>query len=513
MSHTKEEIALAVLISVVAVTGYMFVVSGQLAGFSDDSATYLIMADVLSPFADIPESFLSSFEYFYLPPGFAFVLAALGGGIRTGHLLVLMELLLALYVLYRYFSRITDPGTALLTLAIFISLPGLWIEMLKIMPENQYILLSAVILLLFSHTRQDAYCHKQLSLIFLMMATLIMTRTIGITLLPALILWYLVKNRSALIRIDFYVASLWLVIPLAGWYLFKPEIQHSYFSDLIRTQNDSSLFLYFVERISNNCVAIYKAWLQNIILFSENQNIERILICIIFGISFFIGWYKNKYEIHNLYLMFYLFLLLIWPYPNEMERFLYPAMPFMIINFLSGIKEIGYNDKLKIKISSVASAIFILVLTLPALIHIYNRNQLGLYQYGQNITNVVELYTIPSLNEAIATALIWNKIQAEMRDMQRDFDEDARFISAKPQFFTYLSGYYAEFMPDTENVNINELLNYIEDLKVTHIIILPFIHEYESLIDRLTSYIANKIVVKYSAGAKTQNIITIFIMQ
>ncbi len=120
----------------------------------------------------------------------------------------------------------------------------------------------------------------------------------------------------------------------------------------------------------------------------------------------------------------------------------------------------------------------ILCLTFPSLSHIAKRYKLGVNQYGENISNIIELYEIENTSEAIAASLIIEKNIETIRLSSDIFNKDDKVLSVKPQLFTYLSGIYAEELPRINGGLPDEhlfslWLTYINQTNATHILLLP----------------------------------------
>jgi hypothetical protein len=466
------------VILIVGVLGYEFAVSDRLAGFSDDSATYLIMADVFSPYSNTPENFIRSYQNHYLPPGFAWVLAIFGGSssIAISHSIVLSECLLTLIFCYLFFRNILGPLKAVYPLVLFVCIPGMWIQMLKIMSEHQYMAITIGFLYLIQYVIQKEVLKKEwFFAIGLILSFLILTRSIGISMAIAYFIWRSLSNRHKNCLNEFIITLVGILIPQILWFIIKPDIGHSYIDDIIAFQNSNSPFITLVETVYGNISALYNGWRTNLILIHQEGDIFREIIIGVAALLAIIGWMTRFKQLDALYVTFYIAILTIWPYPYEMDRFIYPVMPLLLLYILLCVKRMFEQFNPRIVLPATSFCI-VLVLTGPALAHIVDRYKLGQEQYGENITNVIELYELPDISEAVTTALIWNKDQMFMESLSTYFREDDKVLTIKPHFFTYLSGVYAEMHgsggDSSPDIGYEDLIAEIKKANFTHILLL-----------------------------------------
>src|SRR6185295_17153723 len=102
-----------------------------LAGFADDSVSYLVMAQVFSPYRDASQAVLAAFsrEAFY-PPLFPAVLALAGAAhdIAWAHVLTALILAASLPVAYVLgVLWLEDRRAAALAVMCVVLLPALWV--------------------------------------------------------------------------------------------------------------------------------------------------------------------------------------------------------------------------------------------------------------------------------------------------------------------------------------------------------------------------------------------------
>jgi hypothetical protein len=505
-----------ITVLLVGIVAYGFGVSNRLAGFSDDSATYLIMANYFSPFTETPESLIRAYQNVFLPPGFPIVLAFFGGAesIYISHVIVISEVLLAIAICYFLFKKTLGPGIAIYPLLIFITLPGMWIELLKIMSENQYMLLTFGFLCFVEFRKNNPLSKAANSFITgLFLSFILLTRDIGYSMLIAYLIWLMHSEKTAVIKKDFIYLVVGLVIPLVLWTGVKPDSMHSYADDFLLFQQSSSPIVTLFTTITDNIYALHQAWLTNLVLFTLDNDITREIIIFISLLLVLAGWVGRIKKLDGLYVLIYVAVLLLWPYTSEMNRFIYPIMPLLLMYFLLGIKTIRVINNSRYLIP-VISIVFILLITTPALFFIAKRHQLGSDIYHEDVTNIIELYKNPSVYDAFRTALIWNHTHASMKTLATYFGKNDRILAVKPTFFTYLTGIYAEKLPRDSGYKFDEWISTVKSTGATHLFVstvtIPANPNGTKIISKLSYYAEEVMIETYNLNDQEIPIMAIY---
>jgi F0F1-type ATP synthase membrane subunit c/vacuolar-type H+-ATPase subunit K len=445
-----------------------FSISDHLAGFSDDSATYLIMAGNLSPYDDVPESHRLSYHYDHLPPGFHVLAAVLGihPNIELLHALILFELVIALVLFSLLCKSLLPRNQYLIPVIMFAMSPGLWMEMLRITSEHQYMLLSlAVILMLHKYPRSNV---STLFVIALLVGLAILTRTIGISLLMAFFVHMLIRDKTKSAHRTFLILFACL-IPAAIWNATKPDITYSYISDLMDTYSKLELYQIFL-MIGSSMEALGNAWIQNIALRPEAINKFQLIMAITLGLFIIPGLIIRKGSPETLYILFYLGIAVIWPYSDEMPRFLYPVMPFLILYAYTGLT--GAFNALNWGIARFPAIVaIILSIYVPSTLAIYERYKIGYDAAKTQVTYIPELYTIHSSDKAVSTAVSWHETLNFMESLKPIHEGYGLTLTIKPQFLTFLSDIYAEKIPLYERRYEKEYFEYIYQQNARHLLI------------------------------------------
>ena len=474
-----EYLILGFIIITVGYIGYCFSVSDLLSGFSDDSGTYLVMASVFSPFQTPPVNILHSYEYHHLPPGFPFVLALFGAShsVYLSHCIVLIQVLLSVFLYYLFARSLLDPCKAFIVLIMFVCTPIFWVQMLKVMSEYQYILLTITALLLIH--RNETNLNKNIMYLIILgiiFSACVLTRSIGISLVIAYFVYIILNPNYNNYRYHISGILAGFLPLLLIWQYLKPDKTHSYLNDLFKFIENKDPLFSLTEKINENIFSLLDGLASNLVLFYIDKNVYMQVLFVIFISVSIVGWMGRLKCIDGLYVLFYLLILLLWPYPYEMDRFIFPIFPFLIFYFFYAIHCYSINSSYS-SIPLYSGVVLILLITIPALLHIVNRHNTGENQYGEDITNIVELYELEDEARAISTAIIWNQDLKLFKSLKNKFDENDKLLVIKPQLITYLTNVYAEKLPRIigERPNrklLNRWINEINETGATHLMLL-----------------------------------------
>lgn len=431
-----------------------FAISGQLSGFADDGPIYLIMAQVFAGNAANDGVMTAAYAYRALPPGFPLLLSVLPGDVViNAHRLIVLELCAALVLLYGFYLHLCARAWhAAVLLLIFCSLPGVWLELLKIMAENQYLLLSLAILLLAKRNNND---WRRQALIGLLLAALILTRSIGITLLAAYVIRLAFsRDRQLLATRPLAALVIALLLPITTWILLRPDANVSYARDLIQLLTMDSPIAAVQTNVRNMAIGAVSGWAHHFLLFWQDNTSPNVLLVLALGLLAMVGWGLRWRELDAIYVACYGVVLMLWPYPEEADRFIYPLLPLFLLYAYLALRRLTKKWRF-----ANAPILILFGLSLassaPASSFLYLRYQSA---YGENaiLRPMLVYYRDPSLFQAIRAA----KGERYYMDLFRRLDFETlcpgKVLTLKPQLFTLLSGVYAENLPKALKTSADE---------------------------------------------------------
>lgn len=252
----------------------------------------------------------------------------------------------------------------------------------RVASETAYLLFSILALISLSIYQEKKNLSRYLFISAVLLVICILTRSIGILLLPAIAVSWIIRREFTKV---FLLVSL-VILLLSPWLLLAKQTggggTSRYLTDMIvqYTNIDSaaekSLAKALVNRAKENAQLIVSKEIPRII-FSlsasstvlENQTLNllsypiRLFISLLVILSILASlWPKPK--ITTFYLVFYLGLLLVWPW--EPSRFLIPIIPFLCLAFFNSLEKLldSLATKLQIKNGLATNLINILVILL-----------------------------------------------------------------------------------------------------------------------------------------------------
>ncbi|MSR13147.1 MAG: hypothetical protein EXR86_00970 [Gammaproteobacteria bacterium] len=323
---------LAWMLTLLAIAAWYFpfTASARFAGFMADDALYLLMADFFSPFhpREPVLTYLRSMSH--LPPFYSVVLGFLGAGstrIAFAHVIQTTLMLAALHQITRLAEDILqDRTTALLLLGGFALAPATLLFSTEIWSEFLYLLCATTSILCLSRGNARARCWLAAA-VFAGLAAI--TRGSGIALIGALLITAGIRKRQLFLPVA-GVALLPLIVVASA--RFGGSIDYL---GIFRRKVGDPVVL--GEVLVTNATAIASGLLRS---FALAPSLGLQLCGSVFGLAAMMGFYKRlgRCEFDGFYVIAYLGLILIWPFPEVVYRLVYPIVPLLMIYACDGVK-------------------------------------------------------------------------------------------------------------------------------------------------------------------------------
>ena len=136
----------------------------------------------------------------------------------------------------------------------------------------------------------------------------------------------------------------------------------------------------------------------------------------------------KQLQFDAIYILFYLFILLIWPHPTHSIRFIYPVLCILIMYaFYALYFFIKHVDRANALLSM--AMLLVLIAVLPTLSYTWNRYQTG-KPWGYH--HIVDFYYIPDLAKAKRAAGILLAMFWEMKNLGEITEPDAVIMYFQP---------------------------------------------------------------------------------
>ena len=318
-------------IVVVTLASFLFLwlaVRADFIGNISDAAIYLALADNYSLYREpTHDLFVNLLKQYQFPPLFPLVLGLLGGGSDAptasyvANVLILALSVGAFYVWLR--AAALSRAEAFALVVILTLLPSTLLMSMGIQSEPLYLLLVLCALILIERRPQTTWLWFVAALI-IGAATLV--RSAGITAIAAFVLAWMVRaDRPRAWLVPFAALA-----PPLLWQLFKYllEFEQGYVGSVMQDSLVATIdFVKAQTRV--NTIALGDALVRSFDLYGR-RHVQ--LSTMVLGGLFVLGWgaRMRRLEFDALYVLFYLTLIIVWPYPNHMRRFLFVVFPLFL---------------------------------------------------------------------------------------------------------------------------------------------------------------------------------------
>jgi len=287
-----------------------------------DGPRYMMMADHYAAYRRPDPVYAAMAMSSHLPPLYPMTLAWTGAAddLYRAHLVTNLFLLLGLGAWTWWLLRkgATLEQAALLML-LFAVLPGTLLTGLLIQSEYLYLFLSLLALGLMAACRQGAK-PEILYAAALAVGAASLTRTIGLCLLPALLL----SARHGTWR-SYAMAAALAVCPALAWHL----VHHSptSYGDQLQAMYGAHPWETLLKQVGAELPALRHGFAENLLHDPSWAPLADLLGLLCLGCTLVRA---ARLEEDGIYLCAYLAVLAAWPFPEEAMRFLWPVLPLLL---------------------------------------------------------------------------------------------------------------------------------------------------------------------------------------
>lgn len=443
-------IVAGVLTLAFAVACAQFVRQPTLATFADDSVSYLVMAQVFSPWQPAASAVRAALpmEALY-PPLFPLVLALAGAAHDIAWAHVLMALILAASLPAAYFlgcKWLGNHGSAVGAVAAIALLPALWINAKGILSEPLFCILLLAVLLALESER------KRLRLLALLMAGLLLTRAAALAPIVAYAAWAFTRGGQDLrSRARNAIPAVVAIAAYAAWMLVSPaETGDSYARILsdnaARFGAAADPWSVLGASLERQMTAIGEGWLGSLLVFWVEGRPVRTVLAGAVGVLALAGLALRVIagKPDGWMIAAYLLTFLVWPFYDQMGRFLFPVIPVLLLYaFLAAGKALA-SARRPAALGHGLIAALVLSLTLPALGFIYQRAS-----SGSAFSTITDWYRTPALKEAQARAQVHLDLFSDMEAIRSLTRAEDRVMWVMPGYIALLADRRGVRAPDS----------------------------------------------------------------
>jgi 4-amino-4-deoxy-L-arabinose transferase-like glycosyltransferase len=449
---TRANAALALLAAAAAGLAVAFTWQAGLASLYDDSVFYLMMAQALSPFGQASAAVLDAAPFDTYPP-FLPLLLALGGGAfdwRVAHAIVAACFGASVFLLGRHARLVT--GSAALGFAaalVYACLPGAWLNVKGILSEFPYMALSFGALAFYEGTRARAPSNARGIGLGLLLAALLLTRTVGVALIAAIAAceawrWWRDRDLRRLAQLA-AIAGLPAAIALA-WIVLRPSSgQDAYAEFGARVANAAAGggLDWAVSMARANASALVDAWLNALLIFWGEWWKPKFLLAALIGMAGLgaMLWRALRAEVDGLYFAAFLAIVLAWPFPGQMFRLALPVIPLALVGALWAWQRLLARYQPDFAQRAPWAAVLPLALCVPPVVfYIYERARTPEESaVDWRKADIAEFYRVPSGPAAAANAVAQIEVFRDLARVREATPEGARVLWYSPAYVALLA--------------------------------------------------------------------------
>jgi len=446
------EYAVALVTIVFAYACAVFVWQPTLATFADDSVSYLVMAQVFSPWQPAAPAVAAAFarEAFY-PPLFPAVLALAGAAHQIAWAHVLTALLLAAWLPLVYLVGVRwldDRRAAAVAVLCVALLPSLWVNAKGILSEPLFGLL---LLATFCVLEAGDRLRGRLVMLALLMAALASTRSAALPVIAVYALWVVTRRGVApAMKLRELVPVLAAFAAYGLWVLLRPAATEDNYARIALANSGaffSSPFATAGASLLRQANAMAEGWIGSLLLYWVEGRPVRLLLAGAVGVLALAGMALRVRDGRpdGWMVAGYLATLLAWPFYDQMGRFLFPILPVLLLYaFVASatlVRALGRPPALGAGVLSL----LLLSLTVPALAFIQQRSAAA-----GPFREIVDWYRTPGLDQARARAQVQLDLFADMEEIRKLTAAGDRVMWVAPAYLALLADRRGIAAPDRE---------------------------------------------------------------
>ncbi|MFV2058001.1 MAG: hypothetical protein ACC707_16165, partial [Thiohalomonadales bacterium] len=468
-----QRIDMACLLAIVLITlvAVRFVWTDTLGAYSDDSVSYVIMAQAMSPYFDTSAVIVEAATLERYPPLFSLVLALSGvsHSYLASHIMVALTLGAVLVLFYLFSIQLLDNRLLAFMLTLLFALtPSVWLNLLGILSENLYLALSLYFLLVFvkneptdnkplNHQLENAQYYLFSALLSLVM----LSRTLGISLVAAYATHYIIthKHVRSLVNWRFLLPVLAPLLAAVSWsWLHDSTSQDLYATDVNSLftrifQSDAPL-KYIADTIAPQVISINMTWATSFLLYWTDEFQATYIIVALFGVCVLagIGLRLKENRLDAWYVVFYLSILIIWPYPDQFTRFIYAILPLLMVYGIYFIKWFVSRWAADRSVwGSAVALLFLFVSVAPASAFIFGRANYVTPYANMDFSYVTPFYNIPNIDTALRVAYRHEHLRQDLALIRTSTQESDIIMWYTPNYIRLISNRKAVRFPSRKS--------------------------------------------------------------
>jgi len=443
--------ALAALLACATPLLLAFAWQGGLASVSDDSASYLVLAQAIA--GNNPAVLPWVGYHTHFPPLFPLALALTGGAadFRNAHALVALLLALGVALVYRFAWKETWRRDAAAGLALaFLACPTTWVSAKGILSEPLFLCVSLGAILYYQARLEAAGGSTRDWLVLgLLLAATVLTRVVGVTLIVAFLLHIAVRVRRGqpAPRIGQLAAALApAAVLVLAWVTMRPvAAQDSYqrvSTNMVQSWSGNSgvMSLVGLRTIAEGWIASFTA--------DANVSVGAVAAVALLALAALAGLVRRlaANRVDAWYVAIGLVVIVWWVFNEDnTRRLIFPLLPFLL--FYAGdmaVHACRLAGRERYAKPAVAVAAVLLALAAAPALALFVGKALDrepvVADHAERYSDITEYYT--TLNVAFSRRLAARQavLLAGFDDLRKVTAPDAKVMWMRPEYPALLGG-------------------------------------------------------------------------
>jgi hypothetical protein len=422
-----------------------FVRQPGLGTFADDSVSYLVMAQMFTPWREVSAAVASVFAHeAFHPPLYPLLLAISGAAhdFPLAHSLSALLLAACLPVLYALGARwLGDRRAAAAAVLAIVLLPAIWIHARGILSEPLFcLLLFAMLWTIDAPWGQRA----RLNALALLLAALVLTRTVGLPVALAYGAWAVcVRGTTPRSRLAEAMPVLFALAAYAAWILARPAVPDTNaglaLDRLAVLRASAEPWSAFAAGVARQAMAMAEAWAGSLLLFWVEGQAARPALAGLVGMLALAGlaWRFVAGKADAWMVGAYLLVYLLWPFYDQMTRFLFPVLPVLVLYafFVPAALFARLQRPRSHARAALVLALAVASLAAPGLAFMHQR-----FGMREPYTGIIDWYRTPDLAAARARARVHLELAADMEAIRALSRPEEQVMWVAPAYIALLAG-------------------------------------------------------------------------
>jgi hypothetical protein len=446
---SRHDGALAVLAAVAGTLAIAFAWQPGLASLYDDSVFYLMMAQAMAPWGGASPAVLAAAPFDTYPPFLPLLLALSGGAFdwRIAHAIVAASFGASVFLLGLHARAVTASAPLGLAAAlVYAFMPGVWLNVKGILSEFPYMALSFGALVAYGRVRTAPLTAARVAGLGLLLAALVLTRTIGVALVAAIaaceaLAWWRTRDAGRLARAAAMLATPALLV--AVWIALRPSSGADAYAEFgARMAGEGAAGALAMARA--NASALVDAWLNALLIFWAEWWKPGFLLAIAIGVAGLAATFARalRAEPDALYCLAFLAIVLAWPFPGQVYRLALPVIPLVMVGAFRAWQQLA----VRLAPANGARrapwfAVLPLALCVPAVLFYVVGRARTPDEPGPagRLGDIAEFYRVPSGPAAAANARAQLEVFRDLDRIRTTTPESARVLWYAPAYVALIA--------------------------------------------------------------------------